>query len=207
MKPKNLRIPPRRLTARKADFAAYESVLFRLHRIEGRHRVKWDQMRTWGPLLSARWDPHPEPVGEYDEAAVMYAATDYSTALGEVFQGTRSITLSPARALVAWTPARPLRLLHLTDTWAMRNGASGSLDSATRSTCRAWARAIHTTWPDLDGLLTHSAITRRPLVTLFAPAGDSFPASPSVTRPLSHPALGALAVAADDELAWPIHEV
>ncbi|MFT3873142.1 MAG: hypothetical protein QM714_10920 [Nocardioides sp.] len=86
----------------------------------------------------------------------------------------------------------------------MRNGASGSLDSAPRNTCRAWARVIGSTWPDLDGLLTHSTITRRPLVTLFGPAHDAFPDGPSFARPLSHPAVGPLAVVAADELGWPI---
>jgi hypothetical protein len=133
----------------------------------------------------------------------MYTATDYTTAFGEVFQRNRAITVSGARALASWLPTRPLRLLDLTDAWAVRNGASGSLDSAPHSTCRAWAQAVRGTWPDLDGLYTQSTMTRRPVVTLFAPARDAFPASPSLSRSLDHPELVPLGVQAADNLEWP----
>lgn len=206
MKPKNPRRPRQPLTARKEDFATYGDVLYRIHRIEGHHRVHWDEMRTWGPTLDSRWDPHPEPVGDHESEAVMYTATDYTTAFGEVFQGTRSVTLSASRALASWVPRRTLRLLDLTDTWAVRNGASGSLDSAPHSTCRAWAREIRNTWPDLDGLLTQSTITKRRVVTLFAPARDSFPDGPRFSRPLTHRAVASLAVDAADDLEWPFRE-
>lgn len=161
-------------------------------------------MRTWGPMLDARWDPHPEPVGDHESGAVMYTTTDCTTAFGEVFGRTRAITLTAAKALAAWTPRRPLQLLDLTDTWAVRNGASGSLDSAPHSSCRAWAREIRTIWPDLDGLLTQSTITKRPLVTLFAPASDSFPDGPNLSRPLDHHAVGPFALKATEDLTWPI---
>jgi len=137
----------------------------------------------------------------------MYTASDYTTAFGEVFQSTRAITLSAAKALAAWTPRRPLRLLDLTDTWSVRNGASGSLDSAPPSTCRAWAREIRATWPDLDGLRSLSTVTKRPMVTLFAPAEDSFPDGPSLSRALVHRAVVPLAVQAADDLEWPIRRV
>lgn len=185
---------------------AYDGALYRIHRVEGRHRTRWDQMRAWGPDMSSRWDPHPEPVGDHQDERVMYAATDYATAFGEVFQGTRSVTVSPSKALAAWLPRRPLRLLDLTDTWAVRNGASGSLNSAPRSTCRAWAREIRSAWPDIDGLLTRSTMTNRPVVTLFAPARDSFPDGPSLSRPLTHRAVTPLAVQAADDLGWPVRE-
>lgn len=206
MKPKNPRHPKQSLSAREGDFSTYSEVLYRIHRIEGRHRTRWNQMRTWGPAPNSRWDPHSEPVGDHNDSAIMYTATDYTTAFGEVFQPTRSITRSAAKALVAWTPHRPLRLLNLTDTWAVRNGASGSLDSAPHSTCRAWAREIRTTWPDLDGLLTLSTITKRPMVTLFAPARDSFPNGPDLSRPLDHRSIGPLTEDAADHLGWPLRQ-
>ncbi len=206
MKPKNPRSPRRALSAHPEDFVTYGEVLYRIHRIEGRHRTRWDQMRTWGPAAGSRWDPHPEPVGDHEDELVMYTATDYTTAFSEVFQGTRAVTVSTSKSLTAWVPRRPLRLLDLTDTWAVRNGASGSLDSAPRSTCRAWARGIRSAWPDLDGLLTRSTMTNRQVVTLFTPARDSFPDGPSLSRPLTHRAVTPLAVQAADDLGWPIRE-
>jgi hypothetical protein len=65
--------------------------------------------------------------------------------------------------------------------------------------CRAWARAVDTEWPDLDGLWSVSTMTGRPTVTLFTSAADAFPRRPSFSRPLSSPALqGALAAAASE---------
>lgn len=185
----------------------YSGVLYRIHRVRGRYRARWNQMRTWGPLSDARWDPHPDPVGDHQADAVLYTAGDYTTAFAEAFQQTRAITLNDAKALTAWTPLRELRLLDLTGMWALRNGASGSLDSAPRSTCRMWARAIRAAWPELDGLFTQSTMTKQPVVTLFAPAHDSFPDRPSVARGLGHRAIGPLAVDAADQLGWPIRRV
>jgi hypothetical protein len=73
-------------------------------------------------------------------------------------------------------------LLNLTDDWALRNGASHSLASGPRTTCRTWARAIATTWPELDGLWSQSTLTGRTNVTLWTPAADAFPASPDFSE-------------------------
>src|SRR5699024_5696931 len=139
---------------------------------------RWNQMRAWGPTDS-RWDPQPEPPGDYPGAAVTYATPDVATAFGAAFQDRRAITLSGGRTLAGWTPVRTLRLLDLTDTWAVRNQASTSLDSAPKSTCRAWARVIHDTWPSLDGMRARSTMTGRPIVVLFAPAADSYLSGPT----------------------------
>lgn len=203
-RPKNPREPRQQLTISDADIASYDRVLYRIHRVVGRHRETWSQLREWGPALDCRWDPHPEPAGMYPDDAVMYTAGDYVTAFGEVFQRRRAISLSATKALVAWVPLRTLRLLDLTDTWAVRNGAAGSLDSAPHRTCRSWAHRIHRTWPDLDGLLARSTITLRPAITLFAPVRDAMPQRPAFSRPLDHPEVAALARSAAGELGWPV---
>jgi hypothetical protein len=163
-------------------------------------------MRDFGPIQNCRWDPHPEPRGSHPGVTVLYAATDPTTALAEVFQSRRSITVSGQRAIAGWSPARELRLLDLMNgSWALRNGASASLDSAPKNTCRAWARAIAATWADLDGLYVRSTMTGLPMVVLFAPAGDSFPGNPAFARPLDHPVLAPLITKAADDLGgWPI---
>ena len=107
------------------------------------HPLPWGELRTWGPHPRCRWDPHPLPTGEHPEHGVLYTAGDLLTCVAEVFADTRVIdTRSDMPLLQVWEATRPLRLLDLTSTWALRNGASVSLDSALRSTCRAWARAL-----------------------------------------------------------------
>jgi hypothetical protein len=99
--------------------------------------------------------------------------------------------------LTGWRPTRVLTLLDLTETWPIRNGASHLLTSGPKSVCRAWARAVDTEWPDLDGLWSVSTMTGRPTVTLFTAAAAAFPRRPAFSRPLASPALqGALATAA-----------
>ncbi len=196
MSAKNPRRPPQPLTARDDDFIGYDGGLWRIHRTAGRYRQRWDQLRNWGPV-DARWDPHPEPPAEQPDSAVLYAATDVTTAFGEVFQERRAITISDGRA----------RLLDLTQTWAVRNGASASLHAAPKSTCRAWSQAIHATWPALDGLYVPSTMTLRPMVVLFAPAANSFPDTPSFARGLQHPYLAAVLIDAAAQLDWPVRRI
>ncbi|WP_207947706.1 RES domain-containing protein [Occultella glacieicola] len=138
-----------------------------------------------------------------------YTATDVLTAFGEAFQTRRRIVLSEHQSLVSWVPSRPLRLLSLlppttpTGTpWALRNGASASLDSAPKSTCRAWARSIAETWPDLDGIHVRSPVTGQPMVTLFAPAATTYPVDPAYSRRLDDSAVAAIAVHVAIALNW-----
>ena len=130
----------------------------------------------------------------------MYAAADLATAHAEVFQRTRVVdTVSFLPQVTAWRPTRPLRLLNVTKTWALRNGAA-ALGAAPHSTCRAWARAIRATWPDLDGLAAASTMTGGRTIVLWNPAANSFPNAPEFSRALSHPILKVAAsrIAAED---------
>jgi hypothetical protein len=188
------------LTRTKRDLEDTAPLLWRVHRTAGGHVVGWNELRRYGPLPTMRFDPHPLPLGTHGEG-VLYAATDLATALAEVFQGTRIIDLSSNRPrLTAWTPTRPLRLLNSTDKWALRNGGASALASAPRGTGRAWARAIHAAWPDLDGLWTISTMTGQPNVVLWNPAIDSFPAAPAFSRPLADPLVRGIVrrIAAED---------
>jgi hypothetical protein len=178
------------------DVIAGRTVLWRCHRTLGARVVPWNGLRHFGPLPTMRFDPQPPPAGQSEEG-VLYAATDIATALAETFQATRVIdSVGFGPHLTAWEPTRPLQLLDLTGAWALRNGASHALASAPRAVCRAWARAVRETWPDLDGLWAPSAMTGKPAVVLFSPAVDSFPTLPSFSRPLAHPAVLAIAAQA-----------
>ncbi|MGV0743907.1 RES family NAD+ phosphorylase [Mycolicibacterium sp. XJ870] len=181
----------------------YSGVLWRIHRTTGEHVLPWNALRTWGPLPSMRYDPHPGPQPCATGDGVLYAATDAATGLAEVYQTTRVVdTRAGAPTLTAWSPQRPLRLLDLSGTWPLRNQASAAFLGAPRSTCRAWARAIYRTWPDLDGLHVPSTMTGRPNVVLWTAATDSFPAAPAFTRPLSHPLVWSIVAAATAEIRY-----
>jgi len=187
--------PAAALTLEPDDLCAVaeHTVLWRLHRTAGAHVVPWNQLRYAGPT-SARFDPHID--GE--RRGVSYAALDVPTALAEVFQDRRVINLTrDAPYLTAWRPRRSLRLLDLSGTWPVRNGASHAINTGRHDYCRAWAQSVHTRWPDLDGLWHTSAMTGAPAVTLWTAAALAFPAAPDFSRPLADPGLrGWISVAA-----------
>lgn len=196
-KPKVPRSPPLHLVKERGDVVDYTAILWRVHRTNGEHVRPWNALRTYGPLTSMRWDPHPGSQPAPHPDGVLYAAVDVATCLAEVYQTTRVIdTRAGAPALTAWRPTRPLRLLDLSGTWLLRNTASAGLLAAPRSTCRRWARAIYTIWPDLDGLQAPSTMTGRLNVVLWTAAADSIPATPSFSRPLTQPLVWSIAQAA-----------
>ncbi len=145
--------------------------------------MPWNGFRTFGPLHTARFDPHPGPQGDHPGYGVAYTALDVVTCAAEVFQSSRRIALTDEYDLTGWTAARDLRLLDLTGTWALRNGAANSLASAQRSI---------------------STMTGRNMVTLFESATRSFPAAPAFRRPLDHPIVQAIMVQAADECGYTV---
>lgn len=198
-------MPPKSLVCEPDDVIDYTGVLWRVHRTTGAHVLPWNALRNYGPLPSMRWDPHPDSRPGRHVDGVLYAATDAATALAEVFQTTRLIdTRVGAPRLTAWEPTRPLRLLDLSGTWLIRNGASAALTVAPRATCRSWARATHLTWPHLDGLAVPSTMTGDPNVVLWNAAEDSLPESPAFSRALAHPLVWSIAQAAAARIGYRI---
>jgi hypothetical protein len=182
--------------------AGTDAVLWRVHRTSGEHVVPWDRLRYWGPAATMRFDPH-EPPPRMQERGVSYAALSVPTALAEVFQRTRVVNARRGSPyLTAWSPARRLTLLDLTGTWPIQVGASHAINTGRRDHCRAWARAIHTARPDLDGLWFTSSMTGGGAVTLFTHAADSFPDRPQLSLPLDHPGLRAHLLAAADQIGY-----
>jgi hypothetical protein len=204
-KPKAPRTPPKKLSREPHDIANHPGTLWRVHRTEGEHVLPWNKLRTYGPLPTMRWDPHPGPQPISAAECVLYAAADVATSLAEVYQTTRVIdTRAGAPTLAAWQPQRRLRLLDLSGTWLLRNTASAALLAAPRSICRRWARAIYTIWPELDGLYVPSTMTGRPNIVLWNAAADSIPTMPSFSRPLTHPLVWSIAQAAAAEIGYHI---
>lgn len=193
-RPKNPASPPGPLDLRAEEIRTLAGQpLARIAPTTSPHALAWGRLRTWGPVRHCRWDPHPPPPGEHPGHGVLYAACDLATCAAEVFAGTRVIdTRSDAPVLQVWRPTRPLRLLDMTGPWALRHGASVSLDSAERATCRSWARAIHDQLPGLDGLWVRSTMTGRPMTVLLTPAADSIPALPEESAPLADSTIHAL---------------
>ncbi|WP_375487515.1 RES family NAD+ phosphorylase [uncultured Mycobacterium sp.] len=199
------RTPPEQLTKEPDDCVEYTGTLWRVHRTEGEHLLPWNKLRTCGPLPSMRWDPHPGNGPSSHAEGVLYAAADVATSLAEVCQTIRVIdTRAGAPTLTAWQPQRRSRLLDLSGTWLLRNSASAALRAAPRSICRRWARAIYTTWPQLDGLYVPSTMTGRPIIVLWNAAADSIPTLPSFSRPLTHPLVWSIAQAAAAEIGYHI---
>ncbi len=181
--PKRPARPAGPLTRLDGDVLVEQPALWRIHRTVGEHVLPWSAMRHWGPADTMRFDPHPPPPQVHPVVGVTYTALDVATAVTETFQQQRVIDTAGGRPkATSWRPTRPLRLLNLTDDWALRNGALHSLASGPRSTCRTWAREIAQTWPEVDGLWSQSTLTGRTNVTLWTPAADAFPPNPDFSE-------------------------
>ena len=186
--PKIPRTPTTPLVREDEDVREEQPVIWRIHRTRGEHVLGWNVFRTFGPLSSGRYDPHPLPRGDYPGCGVTYAATELRTALAEAFQANRRVNRHEgAPYATSWSPTRPLRLLDLTGDWALRNKAAHSLAFAPRPACRAWSRAIHDQWDDLDGLWAPSTLSGAPIVCLYEAACSSMPVTPGFSRALDHP--------------------
>lgn len=184
------RRPPYPLTRDDVDVRDVRVPLWRIHRTEGEHVLAWNGFRTYGPLPTGRYDPHPAAPAAHPGYGVLYAAPALSTALAETFQRSRSVNLSTgAPYATSWTPTRALRLVDLTGDWALRNGAAHPLAHAPRPTCRAWSRAIYSRWGDLDGLWAPSTLDGAPILALYERAHTATPLTPAFSRPLAHPLL------------------
>lgn len=163
--------------------------LLRVHDTVGEHVVAWNRLRHYGPVAQCRFDPH-EPPPRLQEAGVSYLSLDLRTALSERFQDTRVVNRRRGGPqLTVFRPRRTLHLLDLTGEWPPRGGASHTINTGRRDTCRAWARTIFSAWPDLDGLWHTSSMSGEPEVTIFNAASDVFPDRPLLSEPLTHPGL------------------
>ncbi len=184
-------------------------MIVRIFRAGGAHPTAWHEFRSFGPL-DGRFDPHPLPVGEHEDAAVMYgvlergphtqSAADRPSAVGgafaaallEVFQAQRMIRLRDGLpTLAAFETTRPLRLLDLSDSdWVTVAGGNAAISSGDREHSRAWARAIAASYPELDGVVSASSLVPSArVVALWAGAADALPRHPTMLLPLGIDAL------------------
>ena len=190
-------------------------MLARIFRASGAHPSEWFEFREFGPL-DARFDPHPEPVGEHPGCGVMYTVVEgsalrsdgarraaapgdpsldsaFAACLLEVFQQHLIVDRTAgAPTLVAFETTRPLRLLDLGDSdWVAVAGGNAAIASGERARSREWARAIRQVYPELDGVLTPSSIVPSARVAaLWAPPAESaLPRNPLALLRLDRPEL------------------
>ncbi len=184
--------PPADLDSRQPSWRSWPTTdpLWRVADTNGPFATRFAAMRTFGPLASARFDPHPPPPSDHPTQRILYAACDLVTALAERFQHGREIRCRQATdpIVYSWMPTRPLQLIDVTDLSAVRLGASQLLSTGPKRITRAWAIAIRRTWPAADGLLYQSSMAGRACVALWAPAVDSFPPRPAFAKLLADPA-------------------
>ncbi|WP_051442081.1 RES family NAD+ phosphorylase [Arthrobacter sp. H14] len=165
------------------------SVLWRIHTTMSTHVTPWNRLRTFGPLKTSRWEPHPLPKGEHDPLGAAYLGEDVTTCLAEVFQTSRFVDVDTASPYItAFRTAADLVLADLTGPWFHRAGASSAAALGAKIRTRTWARAIHEAWPDLDGIIAPSAVVGgRRIVAAWNTR--IFPAAPESSLPLNSPAI------------------
>ena len=170
---------PERLRRTEPDVRTLpaSTTLYRIYSRGGPHPTSWNTFRRFGPVRS-RFDHH-EPDADglpvIQDRSILYAALDIPTAFAEVFQHGGRVIDRRDRApwIAAFDTGEPLDLLDLTDTFALRAGASMKLMTDSVLVSRLWAHAFHATWPDLPGIRYRSSLTGRPCVALNERAAES----------------------------------
>lgn len=161
-----------------------DDVLWRLHQPRGKHALAWNELRRFGPLRDARFDPWIGEMREHDEG-VAYFGFDIATCLAEVFQERRRVdALNSDLHLTGFEPTRPLTLLDLRADYPIRIGASHSLNGASKHLCREWAHALREAHPGVDGF-AYIGVAGRNCAVLFDSALSAFPSTPRTTRAIS----------------------
>lgn len=165
------------------------AVLWKAHKTRSPYAVPWNRLRTWGPIPGARWDPHPEPEGEKAPLGVAYFGEDIQTCLAEVYQLTRFVDVNYEDPYITgFETARDVSLADLTGRWLIKAGASASAALNEKARTRAWARALHEAWPDLDGIVAPSAMVGGSRVVVLW-TDKAMPTAPGFSAPLNSPAL------------------
>jgi hypothetical protein len=184
--------PPADLAERTPSWVTWPrtGALWQIANSAGPHPTSFGRMRRYGPLPSARFDPHPGSAGDTSGELILYAAATLLTALAERFQHNREIRRTdPSRPVAyAWHPTRDLTTIDLRGPGAVALGAAHAISSYRKDVTRRWASALRAAWPDTDGLCYASAMTGEDCLALWAPAADSFPAAPAFARPVDTPA-------------------
>ena len=183
--------PPADLVARRPDYYLWPTSrpLWAILDGNGPYARPFGTMRSYGPVTSARFDPHPGPVSDTSGELALYVAGDLLTAIAERYQRRRMVHLADPASPIAysWPATRALSLIDVTDVGAVRLGASHAINSGPKAVCRRWARAIRAAWPAADGMRYSSALSGRDCAVLWTPAAGSFPPGPAFAKAMASP--------------------
>lgn len=197
--------PPEALSGIPPDLQPLRAgtLLWRVHFRGGGHPGDWNRFRDYGPIPGSRFDHH-EPPPHRQDRAILYAASEITTCLAEIFQDRRAIyPLRDDPWLAGFLLARGVKLLDLTGSWPTRAGASMAISTGSRRLARAWSRAIHQAYPDVWGLWYPSSMhANRPAVALFERAQTSLPETPLFHRSLADALLAPALELASAELGY-----
>ncbi len=142
--------------------------LLGIFRPDDHHHTSWNRFRRWGPHREARFDHHPAGTPRiHHDFGVWYGAWELpdteealACVLAEYFQESTRIDVSGATHIVIARLASPLRLLDLESGWLTRAGGNAAIVSGPRGPSRKWARAIHGTYTEIDGVAWRSSVYR-----------------------------------------------
>lgn len=166
-------------------------LVWRVYRAGGRHPTTWNAFRTFGPVMTARFDHHEPPPHDDPGRGILYGAFDIAGALIEAFQDSRVVDRARREPwLVGFELAFDLIALDLRGAWPTRAGASQAISSGRRDVARGWSRAIYAAYPSIQALLYPSAMAGGSVnLALYERASHVVPTRPRFHAPLTHPGL------------------
>lgn len=190
-------------TIRSVTPAVWETnnALWRLHNPRGEYPRAWNELRRFGPLRDARFDPWAGEARDRLEG-VGYFGFDIATCLAEVFQDRRRVdALNSDLHVTSIEPTRPLLLLDLRADYPIKIGASHSLNGGSKNLCREWAQALREVHPEVDGF-AYIGVAGRNCAVLFDSALSSFPPAPRTTRAISDKGLASWLADAAQQIGY-----
>jgi hypothetical protein len=148
--------PPRRdlfpvLEQSFLRFVSTTDTVGRVYSAAGRHPVKWDTFRTYGPT-DCRFDHHPAPPGDHPRRGIVYGVSRHEdpnfeillVCLLECFQRTKVVNRWRDQPHFAtYRPNRQLCLLNVGSRWATKARCNGAISSGPHEMARRWSRAIY----------------------------------------------------------------
>jgi len=155
---------PAREHGADAGIAIYEGPLWRVFRTRGRHRIAWNDFRSYG-----------------SDTVAMYAGTDALTPFTEVFGRSRMIDPSARSGwhLAGWNPIRQIALLDLSDSGV-------ALPSADIRRTEPWPHFTSgEDGAEYDGVIGRSRPGASPVIILFERSADALPHVPEYSHPLA----------------------
>jgi hypothetical protein len=166
-------------------------LVWRVYRADGPYPTTWNAFRSFGPVMTGRFDHHEPPPHDDPGRGILYGAMDIAGALIEAFQDSRVVDRTRREPwLVGFELEFDLVALDLRGAWPTRAGASQAISSGRRDIARGWSRAIYAAYPSIQALVHPSAMAGGSVnLALYERASQIMPMRPRFHAPLTHPGL------------------